>query len=63
MFCHQDSPRATNNLQQNTYYHHPLYLQVIEEEMSALSISAKEQAFYNVGFLGMVLPQTLTMLG
>jgi hypothetical protein len=54
--------RATNNSQQNTYYH-PLHLQVIEEEMSALSTSAKEQAFYNVGFLRMVLPQTLTMLG
>jgi hypothetical protein len=38
-------------------------LQLIEEEMSAQSMSAKEQVFYNMGFLGMVHPQTLTMLG
>jgi hypothetical protein len=62
MFCNHNSPRATNNSQQKTKYH-PLHLQVTKEEMSTLSMSAKEQVFYNVAFLGMALQQTLTMLG
>jgi hypothetical protein len=57
-----EGPIATNNSQQNTCYH-LLHLQVTEEKMSTLLMSAKEQVFYNVGFLEMFLQQTLTMLG